>query len=307
MRDPTGIPTTADPGAVAPSPLGAGTGAEVTPTALAGQHLRLFALLFDYVLIVTALKLLDQLTLGEHWDLRAHAGLLGGQPWPWALGTLGLLLAKDLAGGRSLGKWLTGIAVRRADAPAAPPAAGALLLRNATLPLLPVEALLVFTDPYTRRLGDRLAGTVCVAIAGAASIFQRLLLAASLLLGFLLATFLLTPWNLHRSSAYQEAVRLAGAAPALAETLGAPATLGDVTTVQIDTGQGAGAPPRALLAFGAKGPRGGAEVTIRLRQPPGERRWVVEGIQVTPQALPRPPLTAPAPLSPAPPSPVQAR
>ena len=84
------------------------------PRALAPHHLRLFALLADYLVLVAGLKLLNQLTLPEHWDLKGAAGWLADDPGLWAAALAALTLVKDGRGGRSLGKWLTGIAVRRA-------------------------------------------------------------------------------------------------------------------------------------------------------------------------------------------------
>ena len=101
-----------------------------------------------------------------------------------------------------------------------------LALRNAPLLLLPVEGVLVFTDGHCRRLGDRWAGTVVVALPKPAPPLRRLTVWAILFLGILLASFVLTPWNMRRSAAYQEGYRLASGDSALAGAVGVPAMVG---------------------------------------------------------------------------------
>ena len=128
-----------------------------SPGSLGPLHLRLFALLIDYLLVVIAVNLWDQLFLGAGWDLHPPELRNEGGLTYWILFGGGLILTKDAWFGRSPGKWFTGIAVRRADDPDRLPRRSALVLRNLPLILLPVEAVLVFTDPYCRRLGDRWA------------------------------------------------------------------------------------------------------------------------------------------------------
>ena len=130
------------------------------PLALAPHHLRLFALIIDYLLAIVVLNLAIKASLGTHWDLNPQTSL--GDEWPglWFATAMLLLLAKDGLNGRSPGKWFMGIAVARANDPAAVPGLARLMLRNLTLAILPLEAVAVFVDRYYRRLGDRLAGTV---------------------------------------------------------------------------------------------------------------------------------------------------
>ena len=150
------------------------------PIKLAPLHLRLFALLLDYLFIVTALNLGDQLTLGDHWDLRAASASASMGYFYWAGGLVTLFLIKDGLGGRSLGKWATGIAVRRASHPETGAALRQLIVRNLALLLLPVEGYLVFADPQCRRLGDRWSGTVVIVPDRVAPLSRRLLGLSSL-------------------------------------------------------------------------------------------------------------------------------
>jgi len=68
---------------------------------------------------------------------------------------LGLL--KDMIKGQSPGKFILGIAVRDQENPSQIPSAKALFLRNLSLPIWPIDALvLLFTK---KRIGDKFAGT----------------------------------------------------------------------------------------------------------------------------------------------------
>jgi len=261
------------------------------PTALAGLHQRLFALLFDYVAVVVVLKLADQVALGAHWDLAPQPGLFAGRPGLWALAGLALLLFRDLPAGRSLGKWLTGIAVRRADDPVRAPGPTAVALRNLALLLLPVEGVLVFLDPHCRRLGDRLAGTVVVTLPRPAPLARRLLLLSSLFLGFVLVALLVTPWNMRRSAAYQTAHRAALEAPAVARAVGRPVTLDPSPAFELHRAGSQGG--RATVTFQAEGPAGKATARVELRLRTAPRRWEVVAVDVTARGAP--PLVRPAP------------
>ena len=240
------------------------------PTKLAPHHLRLFALIVDYLVITTILKLADQIALGQHWDLAPQAEGVPGLSAAWVAGLILLMMAKDAVRGRSLGKWVTGLAVADAHDPAVPASLSRTLLRNVTLLILPVEVVLVFTDRHCRRLGDRLAGTVVVVPAQIASYIRRLGLIAILFLGFLLASFLLAPWNMKRSSAYQEAYRIASTHPALTGAVGSPATLDPSPTFELAL-EGEGG--TATLTIEAEGPRGKGEAEVMLRMASGPRRW----------------------------------
>ena len=237
---------------------------------LAPHHLRLFALIVDYLVIITVLKLADQIALGEHWDLAPPEEGVPGLSAAWAVGLILLMLAKDAVRGRSLGKWTTGLAVANAPDLSRPVPLPRTLLRNVTLLILPVDAVLVFTDRYSRRLGDRLAGTVVVAPAQIAPYLRRLGLIAILFLGFLLASFLLAPWNMKRSAAYQEAYRIASAHPALTGAVGAPAKLDPSPAFKLAL-EGEGG--TATVTIEAEGPRGKGEAKVMLRMASGPRRW----------------------------------
>lgn len=246
------------------------------PAALAPHHLRLFALIVDYLLIITLLKLLDQLALGENWDLQpVSEGGLGFSPW-WAAGLAMLMACKDAINGQSLGKWLTGIAVAAMPGLAEAPGARRSILRNLTLVLLPLDAAFVFIDPHGRRLGDRLAGTVVVVPCRGSHLLRRLMVMAILFLAFMLASFLVAPWNMKRSAAYQMAYRAAAEDPRVVRALGAPVRPDSSPRFKLTLDARGGS---AELDFEVEGPRGEGSAEVVLRLAEASRRWRLESVR----------------------------
>lgn len=247
---------------------------DAAPTALAGQHLRLFALLVDYLLAIVLLNIADKLLLGAGWDLRPPPA--PGWRTGWLVGGAALLVLRDALGGRSPGKWFTGIAAVRADDPVAAPSLVACLLRNLTLVLLPVEAVLVFTDPYCRRLGDRLAGTVVVALPRPAPAMRRLLGLAIVFLATTLAIFLAEFWNVRRSAAYPLALRLAAADPQVAAAFGSDAAFSAPALTRSEDGR------TLTMHLHAEGSGGEGDLAVHLRLAPAPPHWEPAGLDVTP-------------------------
>jgi hypothetical protein len=258
--------------------------------ALAAHHLRLFALLLDYLFIVAGLKLAEQAQLGADWDLRLATSVAALFPPWWIAAVVLLFVFKDI-GGASPGKWVMGIAVRRADDPHRGSGPFRAVLRNLALLLLPAEVYLVFRDPYWRRLGDRWAGTVVVVRKPEFPLIQRAFGLSILFLGFILVALLVTPWNLRRSAAYRVAYQAATAHPPLARDLGAPVTLDRTPAMELSLEH-----RRARLVFDAKGARGRAEVRVHLLLPEGTGSvWAVSSIDVEPAAAPGRPVQQAAP------------
>ena len=100
------------------------TESATTPRMLASHHMRLFALIVDYLLVVVVLKLGHQALLGAGWELETDFASQGTPGTVWATALIALGLLKDTVGGRSPGKWLTGLAVVRADDPTRKPSNG---------------------------------------------------------------------------------------------------------------------------------------------------------------------------------------
>ncbi len=258
------------------------SGSSEQPSSLAPHHLRLFALIVDYLVVLALLKIVEQALLGRHWDL-VQAQSAEAPVWPWLTGLALLLALRDLPGGAWPGKYISGIAVTLSSDPArrAPPAM--LLLRNLTLVLLPLEGVLVFTDTYMRRLGDRLAGTVVVVPTRTAHLGRRFLVLSMLFLATILAGFLVTSWNLRRSAAYETALAAASASPQVRSAFAAPAALDTVpefgSAPELRLGQGE-QDGRAVVVLAAEGASGEFQVEVTLRLQTGGGAWEVEQLRL---------------------------
>lgn len=250
-----------------------------SPEALAPHHLRLFALIIDYLFVITLLKLLDQLLLGENWDL---ARINPDEPlvnsW-WVAGFAVLILGKDIIAGRGVGKWLTGIAVVATPDLTGAPGISRSILRNLTLLILPLDAIFVFIDPHGRRLGDKLAGTVVVVPAQGPNLMRRLIAMAIFFLGFMLASFIVTPWNMRRSAAYQVATRAVAEHPDVMRAVGEPVELDTTPQFKLELIEQGGA---AELIFDVEGPRGKGEARVILKLLESPRRWRLAGVEFIP-------------------------
>ena len=257
---------------------------EPPPIVLSPHHLRLFALIIDYLMVVIVLNLVDQIGMGEHWDLRPLLTDDSPNLLRYVGSAVALFLVKDALFGRSPGKWFTGIAIRRADDPRTAPARSDLLLRNVTLLLLPVEAVLVFTDPHYRRLGDRWAGTVVIVPPRVTHLGRRVLAFSILVLGVLLTAFLVAPWNMRRTAAYQEAERIVRTHPDVAARIGAEISVDHSAGFDLqlggDAGEGGG---RAAVRFLAEGTVGQVEGDLVLRLDPRGRRWILKSLALEPE------------------------
>jgi len=253
--------------------------APTPPMALAQQHMRLFALIVDYLLAVVLLKVAEQLTLPEGWDLTPRAQETGN-PWFWVGGVFLVLVFRDLPWGRGLGKYIVGIVAARADNPARTPGVSALLIRNTTLILLPLEGLRVFTHPYFRRWGDQLAGTVVVEPARVAPPLRRLLMLSIVFMASLLISFLLGRHNLFRSAAYRTAETAMMSDPAVLQAVGPSPRPGSDANIAwpLEPGQ------PATVTLSAEGGLGEAKIEVRLLRIEGDLGWRVQEVrQITPR------------------------
>ncbi|MFI5400204.1 MAG: RDD family protein [SAR324 cluster bacterium] len=295
-------PAAAQPKAAAAEPAQAAD----RPRVLAPLHLRLFALLFDYAVIVAGVKLVQQALLGERWDLRplqTQAGWAAlASPWQGAM--LLLVLLRD-APGNSVGKWLTDLAIRRAHRPAGRAGLWRRLVRNLSLIVLPADAWLVFRDPQGRRLGERWADTVLVQRPRPRDLYQRAVGLGVLFLGFILAALLVTSWNLRRSAAFQTAYAAARTDAALAAQVGGAPAVDRSPDLELNLPRAAqpGEGGHAVATFSALGPAGGAklrvEMTLVAAQGGEPARWTVVRTEVL-DATGGPLQQKPAPAAPRP-------
>ncbi|MFI5401081.1 MAG: RDD family protein [SAR324 cluster bacterium] len=276
------------------------------PLVLAPLHLRLFALLFDYAVIVAGVKLVQQALLGEHWDLRPLAAQPGwaALATPWQGAMLLLVLLKDVPG-NSAGKWLTDLAIRRAHRPAERAGLWRRLVRNLSLVVLPVDVWLVFRDPQGRRLGERWADTVLVQRPQPRDLYQRAMGFGVLFLGFILAALLITSWNLRRSAAFQTGYAAARTDAALSVQVGGAPDVDRSPDLELNLPQAANPAEggHAVATFNATGPAGGAklrvEMTLVAAQGGEPARWTVARTEVL-DATGGPLRQKPAPAAPRP-------
>lgn len=244
-----------------------------TPEGLAPHHQRLFALILDYLLVVGTLNMAQKFFLGADWDLNPPSA-----PWLALLAPGVILIAfKDILGGVSPGRWITGIAVTLASDPGSAPPWRRLVLRNLFLVLLPLEAVMVFFDPYYRRLGDRVAGTVVVIPNRIAPYTRRLLGLAILFMITTLIIFGLEYWNVRRTAAYRTALEVAAAHPKVISAVGETPSFGDSPGLTLlEDQQG----PQAVVTLKAEGKQGAFEVKLVMRRERGSNRWRVETVTV---------------------------
>jgi len=241
---------------------------------LAPQHLRLFAFLLDYIVAIGGLKLAEQVLLGDGWDLRMAERAPSLFPLWWLVAVALLFLVKDVFGA-SIGKWMTGISVRRTDAPGWHPDIWRRVARNLTLVLLPFDVYSLFRDRQLRRLGDRWFGTVVIVRQPEIYIVQRAFGLGILFLAFVLSALLITSWNLHRTAAFQLAQSAVLSQPVLTAHLGEPVTVDDSPSMELRPDQG-----MALFVFHAKGKERSADVRVRLVLHHAPLGWSVGSIDM---------------------------
>ncbi|MCH8075136.1 MAG: RDD family protein [SAR324 cluster bacterium] len=248
-----------------------------SPASLAPHHQRLFALILDYLLVVMTLNVAQKILLGMDMELNAPS-----MPW-WALLAPGAVLIafKDTLGGVSPGRWITGIAVVSAADPGSAPSWRRLALRNLFLILLPLEAAMVFFDPFYRRLGDRVAGTVVVTPNRVAPYTRRLLGLAILFLATFLIILGLESWRaekVRQSAAYRTALEAAAVHPKVIAAVGEAPRFGDSLGGSLmKDPQGV----KAVVILRAEGKQGEFEVKVVLRRNRGAGRWRVEEVTVS--------------------------
>ena len=168
------------------------------------QGKRLFGLLIDLVLIILILNTLDSLFRQEHWDLKQQARSWLDLTWFYG-GAMLFLVFRDLSQNGSPGKRMLGMCLRKIENLNERVPKDRLFKRNLSLFILPWEAWEIFRDPYGRRLGDRLAGTVVIDNPDAMRPMRRLLLSNLLFFGFFVIALGLQQPNMRKTSAFQVA------------------------------------------------------------------------------------------------------
>ena len=164
---------------------------------------RLFAVLIDFIFALLLANTFVNVFREEHWDIVTQTsgfyGLL-----PFYGGIVLVLLFKDIFG-RSLGKILLGMTIRKIDDMEQQPTLAVLIKRNLMMLLFPVEGTVILRDSYARRLADKWWGTVVIDDRNALRGTLRILLGNIILFGFFSIAIISQRSGIEKTAIFQTA------------------------------------------------------------------------------------------------------
>ena len=164
---------------------------------------RLFALLIDFIFALLLANTFINVFREEHWDIVSQTsgfyGLL-----PFYGGIVLVLFFKDFFG-RSLGKILLGMTIKKIDDMEQQPTLAVLIKRNLMLLLFPVEGVVILRDSYARRLADKWWGTVVIDDRNALRGTLRILLGNIILFGFFSIAIIYQRSGIEKTAIFQTA------------------------------------------------------------------------------------------------------
>ena len=164
---------------------------------------RLFAVLIDFIFALLLANTFVNLFREEHWDIDTQTsgfyGLL-----PFYGGIVLVLLFKDIFG-RSLGKILLGMTIRKIDDMEQRPTLAVLIKRNLMMLLFPVEGTVILRDSYARRLADKWWGTVVIDDRNSLRGILRILLGNIILFGFFSIAIISQRSGIEKTAVFQTA------------------------------------------------------------------------------------------------------
>ena len=164
---------------------------------------RLFALLIDFIFALLLANTFINVFREEHWDIVSQTsgfyGLL-----PFYGGIVLVLFFKDFFG-RSLGKILLGMTIKKIDDMEQEPTIAVLIKRNLMLLLSPVEGVVILRDSYARRLADKWWGTVVIDDRNALRGTLRILLGNIILFGFFSIAIISQRSGIEKTAIFQTA------------------------------------------------------------------------------------------------------
>ena len=164
---------------------------------------RLFALLIDFIFALLLANTFANVFREEHWDIASQTsgfyGLL-----PFYGGIVLVLFFKDIIG-RSLGKILLGMTIKKIDDMEQQPTLAVLIKRNLMLLLFPVEGVVILRDSYARRLADKWWGTVVIDDRNALRGTLRILLGNIILFGFFSIAIISQRSGIEKTAIFQTA------------------------------------------------------------------------------------------------------
>jgi len=187
------------------------------PFRVASKGKRVFALVLDFVFILLVMNTIEQFSRSEHWDLISTAYTTADLVQFYGSIVAYLIFRDIIFGGRSLGKFLLGMKTHSIVDLSQPASAKAIVQRNLTLFIFPVDLFFLLKDPYARRLGDQWCGTVVLDNPNALRWIMRLLVANTVLFGFFMMAILLQKQTIQKTSIYQTALAASKAHPPLQE------------------------------------------------------------------------------------------
>ena len=164
---------------------------------------RLFALLLDSIFALLLANTQVQIFRNEHWDLVMQSRDLSDL-LPFYGSIVFVLIFKDIFG-RSLGKLLLGMTIRKINDFSVRPPLIVLLKRNLLLLIFPVEGVVLLRDGYARRLADKWWATVVLDDQKAMRTILRILLGNIILFGFFSVAILFQRSGIEKTAAYQTA------------------------------------------------------------------------------------------------------
>ena len=238
---------------------------------------RLFALLLDFILALLLANTLVQVFRKEHWDLvmqsRNFLDLL-----PFYGSIVLVLIFKDILG-RSPGKLLLGMTIRKIENFSQRPSFFVLIKRNLLLLLFPVEAVVLFRDAYARRLADKWWGTIVLDDQKALRVILRILLGNIILFGFFSVAILYQRSGIEKTAAYQTAEQAIRAHPSLQMLLEESPEI-EEPEMHLDLRENAENPSLVRARVGDD--ETGKLVTVSLTFRNNPRGWEVLNIEVKP-------------------------
>jgi len=164
---------------------------------------RLFALLIDFIFALLLANTFVNVFREENWDLASQTSgfysLL-----PFYGGIVLVLFFKDFFG-RSLGKILLGMTIKKIDDMEQQPTLDVLIKRNLMLLLFPVEGVVILRDSYARRLADKWWGTVVIDDRNALRGTLRILLGNIILFGFFSIAIISQRSGIEKTAIFQTA------------------------------------------------------------------------------------------------------
>ncbi len=164
---------------------------------------RLFALLIDFIFALLLANTFVNIFRQEHWDIVTQtSGIFGLLPYYGGIALV--LLFKDISG-RSLGKILLGMTIKKIDNMEQQPTLAVLIKRNLMLLMFPVEGVVILRDNYARRLADKWFGTVVIDDRNALRGTLRILLGNIILFGFFSIAIISQRSGIEKTAIFQTA------------------------------------------------------------------------------------------------------